>query len=146
MGKQRKHQQDWPEAKKLCRLNQNDIAMAKSLGFKPGALIRARPDPKQKWKLPVKYWIHELHAKRFGFVLGEKPLPEPLPPEKFEYDEEAARLYGEQVYWGEYWDRNKEEVSAAKNKPGKPAAAAPKKAVSDESWVVESIGDDDVPF
>jgi hypothetical protein len=52
-----KNQFDWREAKKLCRLNQNDIAMAKALGFRPGALVRARPDPKQKWKLPVKYWI-----------------------------------------------------------------------------------------
>jgi hypothetical protein len=62
----------WPEAKKLCRLNQNDITMAKSLGFRPDALVRARPDPKQKWKLPVKEWISELHFKRFGFVVGEK--------------------------------------------------------------------------
>ena len=51
----------WPEAKMLCRLNQNDIAMAKRLGFGPDSLVRSRPDPKQKWKLPVKYWIHELH-------------------------------------------------------------------------------------
>jgi len=29
--KPQKH--DWPEAKKLCRLNQDDIAMAKNLGF-----------------------------------------------------------------------------------------------------------------
>jgi hypothetical protein len=76
MGK-KKHRHGWPEAKKLCRLNQNDIAMAKSLGFGPDALVRARPGPRQKWKLPVKYWIHELHFKRFGYVLGEKPLPAP---------------------------------------------------------------------
>ena len=65
-------------AKKLRRLNQNDIAMAKGLGFGPDSLVRARPDPKQKWKLPVEYWIHELHFKRFGYVLGEQPEP-PLP-------------------------------------------------------------------
>jgi len=34
--------------KKLCRLNQNDIQMAKRLGFGPDGSIRARPDPKQK--------------------------------------------------------------------------------------------------
>jgi hypothetical protein len=72
--KMRKQRQDWPEAKKLCRLNQNDIEMAKRLGFGPDSLIRARPDPKQRWKLPVKDWIHELHFKRFGHVIGEKPL------------------------------------------------------------------------
>jgi hypothetical protein len=73
MGKKRQRH-DWPEAKKLCRLNQDDIEMAKRLGFGPDSLIRARPDPKQKWKLPVKEWIHELHFKRFGHVIGEKPF------------------------------------------------------------------------
>lgn len=72
MGK-KPQRHSWPEAKKLCRLNQNDIEMAKALGFHPDALVRARPDPEQKkWKLPVKEWIHELHLKRFGRVLGEK--------------------------------------------------------------------------
>ena len=31
----------------------------------------------------MKYWIHELHSKRFGKVLGEKPLPASLPAEEF---------------------------------------------------------------
>src|ERR1700734_616229 len=102
MGKkQQRH--DWPQAKKLCRLNQNDIAMAKSLGFWPDSLIRARPDPKQKWKLPVKYWIHELYFKRFGLILGEQPLPAALPIAVAD-DEEAARRYGEELYMEDYWD------------------------------------------
>ena len=42
MGKKRQRQ-TWPEAKKLCRLNQNDIEMAKRLGFGPDALIH-RPE------------------------------------------------------------------------------------------------------
>ena len=42
--------------------------------LRPDALIRAIPSPKQKWKLPVKYWVHEPHFKRFGEVLGEKPM------------------------------------------------------------------------
>jgi hypothetical protein len=73
MGK-KPQRHTWPEAKKLCRLNQLDIEMAKRLGFEPDALIRAIPSPKQKWKLPVKDWVHELHFKRFGNVLDEKPL------------------------------------------------------------------------
>ena len=81
----------WPEAKKLCRLNQREIEMAKRLGFGPDALIRARPDPKQKWKLPVKYWVRELHAKRFGEEPGDRL--DDLKPEPLEYDEEAARIY-----------------------------------------------------
>jgi len=79
--------------------------MAKNLGFTPGSLIRARPDPKQKWKLPVKYWVHELHFKRFGHVIGEK-LPSATKPATLESDEEAARRYGEELYWEEYYERN----------------------------------------
>src|SRR5260370_41776817 len=82
MGK-KPQRHGWPEAKKLCRLNQDDIEMAKRLGFGPDALIRARPDPKQKWKLPVKYWVRELYEKGFGHVLGEKTAAHP--PEKLEY-------------------------------------------------------------
>ena len=78
----RKQQRGWPEAKKLCRLNQDDIEMAKRLGFGPDSLLRARPDPKQRWKLPVKDWIHELHFKRFGHVIGEKPLVATTPKDK----------------------------------------------------------------
>jgi hypothetical protein len=97
----------WGEAKRLCRLNRNDVAMAKALGFRPDTLIRARSDPKQKWKLPVKYWIHELHFKRFGKVIGEKPLDQPQPMQ-LEYDEEAARRFGEELYWEDYSERHSE--------------------------------------
>ena len=104
MGK-KPQRHSWPEAKKLCRLNQNDIEMAKRLGFGPDSLIRARPDPKQKWKLPVKYWVHELYEKRFGHVLGEK-LAAPTPV-KLDYDEkEEARRFEEELYWEDYWERN----------------------------------------
>src|SRR5260370_10995147 len=99
MGK-KPQRHGWPEAKKLCRLNQDDIEMAKRLGFGPDALIRARPDPKQKWKLPVKYWVRELYEKRFGHVIGEKPVT--ATPVTFEYDEEEARRYGEELYWEDY--------------------------------------------
>ena len=102
MGK-KQHRHDWPEAKKLCRLSQDDIAMAKRLGFRPDSLIRNRPDPAQKWKLPVKYWIRELHEKRFGYVLGEKSA---APPRALEYSEKEARIFEEELYWEEYWERN----------------------------------------
>lgn len=49
--------------------------MAKRLGFRPDALIRARPGPKHKWKLPVNEWVRELYRERFGQVLGKEPLP-----------------------------------------------------------------------
>jgi hypothetical protein len=145
MGKKPQHH-GWPEAKHLCRLNQNDIAMAKALGFGPDALIRARPDPKQKWKLPVKYWIHELHFKRFGHVIGEQPLPEPpREPEKVEYDEEAARIYGEQLYWEDYRDRNSEDPPR-KRPPAKSQPVAKAKATPPEFPSGEIIIGEDVPF
>lgn len=104
-----KHKHTWPEVKKLCRLNQNDIAMAKSLGFGPQAEV----------EVPVKERIRELHSGRFGYVLGEKPLPEP-PPSTPEEDEEAARIFGEQLYWEDYWDRN-EDSHPEKRQPHKPS-------------------------
>ena len=73
MGK-KPQRRTWPEAKKLCRLNQNDIEMAKRVGMGPDVLIRSIPSPKERWKLPVKLWIHELHFKKFGEILGEKPV------------------------------------------------------------------------
>jgi hypothetical protein len=103
MGKKRR-QNGWPEAKKLCRLNQNDLEMAKGLGFGPDALIRARPGPQQKWKLPVKEWIHELYRERFGHVPGEKPLAPP--PIQAEPGPEEMRRFEEELYQEDYWDRN----------------------------------------
>ncbi len=125
MGK-KQHQDDWPEAIRLCRLNRNDVEMAKRLGFRPGALIRARPDPKQKWKLPVNEWVGELYWKRFGQVLGEKPLPVPA-PEEVELDEEAMRRFGEEVYWDDYCARNKDHTrddTRPKKRRGSQAKAA----------------------
>jgi len=56
----------WAKAKNVCRLNMDDIRMAKELGFSPKSLIKNRPSPSQTCKLPVKDWIRELHEKRFG--------------------------------------------------------------------------------
>ena len=70
MGKKpQKH--GWPEAIRLCRLNRNDVEMAKKLGFRPDTLIRARPGANEKWKLPVNRWVRELYRARFGEVLAD---------------------------------------------------------------------------
>jgi hypothetical protein len=141
-----KHKHTWAEAKKLCRLNQNDIAMAKKLGFQPDKLVRARPDPKQKWKLPVKYWVRELHLERFGFVLGEKAVPE-TPAATPEYDEEAVRIFGEQLYWEDYWDRN-QEYCAEKQRAGtqKPAVTVTPAPVRESIQDLPTDDDRDLPF
>jgi hypothetical protein len=66
MAKPFKRDPEWIKAKKVCRLNQEDIKMAKELGIKPRSLIKNTPSPSQRWKIPVKFWIRELHERRFG--------------------------------------------------------------------------------
>jgi hypothetical protein len=104
MGK-KPQKNGWPDAKRLCRLNVNDVEMAKALGFRPDALVRAVPNPKQKWKQPVKEWVHELYRERFGHVPGEKTPPASVPIEE-EIGPEEIRQIGEQFYWQDYWERN----------------------------------------
>ena len=66
MSKPFRHDPQWAKAKQVCRLNVADIQMAKELGLSPKSLMKNQPSPSQRWKLPVKLWIRELHAKRFG--------------------------------------------------------------------------------
>src|SRR5688572_26203677 len=63
--KQEEFDPQWAKAKKVCRLNMEDIRMAKALGFSPKSLMKNNPSPTQKWKLPVREWIRELYAERF---------------------------------------------------------------------------------
>ena len=147
MGKKRQRF-TWPEAKRRCRLNQLEIQMAKRLGFGPDALIHAIPSPKQKWKLPVKYWVHELHEKKFGHVLGRKEFvdvpPRPLTPEE---EAEEARRLEEEMYREDYLDRNSDDPK----RKSKEAVCEPGPApttVDDSDWLITlDTGDDsDVPF
>ena len=55
---------EWAEAKRRCRLNQEDIRMARELGFSPRALLNNIPSPSQPWKAPVKEWILGLYERR----------------------------------------------------------------------------------
>ena len=54
----------WQEAKKKCRLNDNDIRMAKELGLNPKSLIKNIPNKSEKWKAPVKDWIHDMYEEK----------------------------------------------------------------------------------
>lgn len=54
----------WGEAKRRCRLNDEDIALAKKLGLNPKSLIKNIPSKSEPWKAPVKDWIHDIAAKR----------------------------------------------------------------------------------
>ena len=61
--------QAWAEAKKLCRLNEADIRMAKELGMTPKSLIKNIPAPNQQWKAPVKEWVRDVYEDKFGRVI-----------------------------------------------------------------------------
>jgi hypothetical protein len=85
MGKKRAKQgNEWLEAKRLCGLSDEDVRMAKELGFKPRSLIKNIPSRSQRWKAPVREWIRDLYAKRFGETRGrgsaENGSASPNPP------------------------------------------------------------------
>jgi hypothetical protein len=54
----------WAEAKRKCRLNAEDLALAKRLGLNPRSLIKNIPNKSEQWKAPVSVWLHEIDAKR----------------------------------------------------------------------------------
>lgn len=56
----------WDEAKRRCRLTDEEIRMARELGFQPKTLIRNIPSPSQQWKLPVSQWVRGLYEEKFG--------------------------------------------------------------------------------
>jgi hypothetical protein len=74
-----KHDANWAEAIRRCRLNQEDVRMAKELGLEPRKLIKNIPSPSERWKQPVKFWIRELYARRRGSTPAEQPAPQEEP-------------------------------------------------------------------
>jgi len=65
--KRRAHDEEvWRNAKKICRLNDRQVEMARALGMNPKKLPGLRPSPQQRWKLPVGEFIEEHYRKRFG--------------------------------------------------------------------------------
>lgn len=54
----------WNEAKKRCRLNNEDIRIAKEMGLNPKSLIKNISNKSEQWKAPVKVWIHEMYEER----------------------------------------------------------------------------------
>ena len=57
-------EQMWQNAKKKCRLNDADIALAKRLGLNPRSLIKNIPSKSEPWKAPVSEWLREMEEKR----------------------------------------------------------------------------------
>ena len=79
MGRNRKRDDEWAEAKRLCRLSAGDLRMARELGLNPRKLIKNIPSPRQRWKAPVAEWVRELYRKRHGASFMERPRSSPLP-------------------------------------------------------------------
>lgn len=57
-------QELWDEAKKKCRIGDEEIRMAKEMGLNPKSLIKNIPNKSEIWKAPVKDWIHDMYDKR----------------------------------------------------------------------------------
>jgi hypothetical protein len=64
----------WAEAMRECRLSVEDIRMAEEMGLNPHSLIKNIPSKSERWRLPVKDWIHELYPKRQEKDLYEERL------------------------------------------------------------------------
>jgi hypothetical protein len=62
--KKAQHDPEWAKAKRLCRLNADDVDKAKQLGLSPRKLIKNIPILSEPWKSPVNVWIRELYEKK----------------------------------------------------------------------------------
>lgn len=56
----------WFEAKKRCKLNDEEIQMAKEMGLNPKSLIKNIPNKNEQWKTSVKIWVRDMYEDRFG--------------------------------------------------------------------------------
>ena len=54
----------WQEAKKKCRLSNEDIKIAKELALNPKSLIKNIPNKNDQWKAPISVWIREIYEDR----------------------------------------------------------------------------------
>lgn len=57
-------QELWDEAKRKCRLGDEEIRMAREMWLNPKSLIKNIPNKKEMWKAPVKDWIHDMYEDR----------------------------------------------------------------------------------
>ena len=70
-------QEKWDEAKKRCRLNNEDIRKAKEMGLNPKSLIKNIPTKNQSWKAPVNIWIRDMYdERRSKSIKKQKPKSE----------------------------------------------------------------------
>jgi len=56
----------WLEVKRRCKLNDEEIQMAKEMGLNPKSLIKNIPNKNEQWKTSVKIWVRDMYEDRFG--------------------------------------------------------------------------------
>ncbi len=61
-------------------------------------------------------------------------------------DSEATRIFGEQLYWEDYWERNGIEKAPKRETGKQPGSVAASPVAPAEYLEPEGITDDDVPF
>jgi hypothetical protein len=54
----------WLEAKRRCKLDDEDTKLAKQFNINPLSLIKNIPSKSEPWKAPVKVWLHEIDEKQ----------------------------------------------------------------------------------
>lgn len=64
MANTSKKEQLWAEAKVRCRLNDQEIKMAKEMGLNPLSLIKNIPNKNERWKAPVADWVRDMYEER----------------------------------------------------------------------------------
>ena len=57
-------EQQWQEAKRRCRLSDEDIQLARRLGLNPRSLIKNIPSKFEPWKAPVSEWLDAKRRKK----------------------------------------------------------------------------------
>lgn len=72
----------WQEAKKKCRLSNQDIQIARELALNPKSLIKNIPNKSEPWKSSVHDWIRDIQADRINKALAkaERNTPTPQAP------------------------------------------------------------------
>jgi hypothetical protein len=63
----------WLEAGRRHRLSEHHLRMARELGLNPKKLGSLDNHHQEPWKVPLRQFIEELHAKRFWDPLERKP-------------------------------------------------------------------------
>jgi hypothetical protein len=58
----------WLEAKRKCKLNGEEIQMAKEMGLNPKSLMKNIPNKNEQWKTPVKIWVRDMYEDGFSRV------------------------------------------------------------------------------